>query len=54
MIKLFGIMGDIMNVILIYADKIENQEHHELKIYRLDWFLKRYWYEVSSIFIMTW
>ena len=47
-------MGNIMDVIFIYADNIENQEHHELKICRLDWFLKSYWYEISSILIMTW
>ena len=34
----------IMDVICIYADEIENPEHHELKICRLDWFLKSYWY----------
>ena len=54
MIRSFLIIGDIMDVIFIYADKIENEEHHQLKIYRLDWFLKHYWYEVSSILIMTW
>ena len=39
MIRSFVIMSSIMEVIFIYADMIENQEHHELKICRLDWLI---------------